>query len=102
MSEELDLDPESTMGITLKDVYKLFYILVAQNQRQRPGSKMAFDLKAFEKLPDKIAIGFIVEKGKLMVWIPEKRKRKQLKPKEIREKSRLYLPDKRIITTTKN
>ena len=62
--------------ITLTDVYAMFYILVKQNQKLHPGSKMKFDLNAFKNLPKKVAINFLADKGKLLVWIPEKRKSK--------------------------
>jgi hypothetical protein len=75
--------------VTLTDVYAMFYLLVKQNQKLNPGSKMAFDLNAFKNLPKKVEINFLADKeaGKLLVWIPEKRK-----------KSKLVLPKHKIVT----
>lgn len=85
--EDLNLE-EGSAKITLQDVYVLFYTLVKQNQQQRPGSKMAFKLAALKNLPKKIAIHFERKDGKLLAWIPEKRKKR----------SPLILPKHRIIT----
>ena len=71
----------------MTDVYALFYIMLRQSQQLKPGSKMAFDLKAFKNLPKKVAINFKREEGKLLAWVPEKRK-----------KSKLYLPEHKIVT----
>jgi hypothetical protein len=75
--------------VTLTDVYAMFYLLLKQNQQLHPGSRMMFDLKAFKNLPKKVAINFLADKeaGKLLAWIPEKRKR-----------SKLVLPQHKIIT----
>ena len=75
--------------VTLTDVYAMFYLMVKQNQKLFPGSKMAFDLNAFKNLPKKVAVNFLADKkaGKLLVWIPEKRK-----------KSKLFLPQHKIVT----
>lgn len=89
-SEEPELNlEEGSAEVTLTDVYAMFYLLLEQNQKLNPGSKMMFDLKAFENLPKKVAINFLAdkEKGKLLVWIPEKRK-----------KSKLILPQHKIVT----
>ena len=89
---ELNLE-EGSAKITLRDVYVMFYILVKQSEQVRPGSKMSFDLRAFKNLPKKISVSFEKKDGRLFVWIPEKPKdRKKL------TKSKLFLPDDRIIT----
>lgn len=91
-SEESKLNlEEGSAKITLKDVYVLFYILLKQNQKLHPGSKMAFDLKVFKNLPKKISVSFERKHGRLFAWIPEK-------PKERKKKSRLFLPGHKIIT----
>lgn len=84
-------DPELNVEgaeVTLTDVYAMFYIMLKQSQRLKPGSKMAFDLNAFKNLPKKVVINFLREKGKLFAWIPEKR----------RKKTKLYLPEHKIVT----
>ena len=63
--------------VTLTDVYAMFYLLLKQNQKLHPGSRMSFDLNAFKTLPKKVAI---TEK-------PSNRK-----------KSDLVLPEHKIIT----
>ena len=87
--EELELE-EGSASVTLKDVYVMFYLLVRQNQKLRPGSKMSFDLRAFKNLPKKISVHFERKHGRLFVWIPGKQK-------ERKKKSRLYLPENKII-----
>lgn len=90
--EKLDLE-EGSAKITLKDIYAMFYILVKQSQHLHPGSKMSFDLRVFKTLPKKPQIWFENKDGRLFAWIPEKPKdRKKL------TKSKLFLPDNRIIT----
>lgn len=84
--QELNLE-EGSAEVTLTDVYAMFYLLLKQNQKLRPGSRMAFDLNAFKNLPKKVAVNFLRENGKLFAWIPEKRK-----------KSKLVLPEHNIIT----
>ena len=84
---ELNLE-EGSAKVTLVDVYALFYILLKQSQRLKPGSKMCFDLKAFNNLPKKAAITFERKGDKLYAWVPEKRKKK----------SKLYLPEHKIVT----
>ena len=88
--EELDLE-EGSAKVTLQDVYVMFFILLKQNQKLHPGSKMSFDLRVFKNLPKKIAVSFQQKHGRLFAWIPEK-------PKDRKKKSKLYLPDDRIIT----
>jgi len=85
---ELNLE-EGSAKVTLTDVYAMFYLMLKQNQTINPGSKMMFDLKAFKTLPKKVAINFLADKeaGKLLAWIPEKRKQ-----------SKLVLPQHKIIT----
>ena len=75
--------------MTLTDVYAMFYLLVKQSQKLKPGSKMSFDLNAFKALPKKVAVNFERKGGRLFVWIPRKRQKK---------KSRLLLPGNQIIT----
>lgn len=87
--EELNLE-EGSAEVTLTDVYAMFYLMLKQNQKLHPGSQMSFDLKAFKTLPKKVAINFLREKGKLLAWIPEK-------PSD-RKKSKLFLPEHRIVT----
>lgn len=87
---KLELE-ESLAEVTLQDIFKMFYILLKQNQYLHPGSKMSFDLNAFKALPKKLKVNFIREHGRLFAWIPEK-------PKDRKKKSRLYLPEHRIIT----
>ena len=90
-TEELNLE-EGSAEVTLTDVYAMFYLLVKQNQKLHPGSKMAFDLNAFKSLPKKAAINFLRKGGKLYAWIPGKQKDRKKK------KSRLLLPQHKIIT----
>lgn len=86
--QEPELNVEGAK-VTLIDVYAMFYLLLKQNQKLNPGSKMMFDLKAFSNLPKKVSINFLADKeaGKLFAWIPEKRKR-----------SKLILPKHKIVT----
>ncbi len=88
--DKLNLEEGSTK-ITLRDVYVLFYILVKQNQKLHPGSKMSFDLRVFKNLPKKIAVHFERKNGRLFAWIPGKQK-------ERKKKSRLFLPDTKLVT----
>ena len=89
---ELNLE-EGSAKMTLQDIYAMFYILVKQSQNLHPGSKMSFDLRVFKTLPKKPQIWFEKKDGRLFAWIPEKPKdRKKL------TKSKLFLPDNRIIT----
>ena len=46
-TEKLELE-EGSAKVTLQDVYVMFYILLKQNQKLHPGSKMSFDLNAFK------------------------------------------------------
>ncbi len=73
--------------MTLRDIYVLFYVLVKQNQKLHPGSKMSFDLRVFKNLPKKIAVHFERKHGRLFAWIPGKPK----------ERSKLHLPMHEII-----
>lgn len=82
---------EGSAEVTLQDVYVLFYLLVKQSQQQRPGTQMAFDLKVFKNLPKQIKVDFQQKDGKLLAWIPEKKKDRE-------KKSSLYLPTHEIIT----
>ena len=75
--------------MTLEDVYKLFYVLVAQNQQQHPGTQMSFDLKIFNNLPKNLKLNFEKKSGRLFVWIKRKKEKK---------KSSLYLPTHKIVT----
>jgi len=77
--------------VTLKDVYAMFYLLVKQNQKLYPGSRMCFDLNAFKNLPKKALVSFLREGDKLFVWIPGK-------PSDHKKKSKLILPEHNIIT----
>ena len=83
--EDLNLE-EGSAKVTLTDVYAMFYLLVKQNQKLHPGSKMSFDLNAFKTMPKKVAINFLREGNKLFAWIPETRK-------DRKKKSRLILPE---------
>ncbi len=92
--EELKLE-EGSAEVTLQDVYVLFYLLVKQNQEQqeklgKPDTQMAFDLKAFKNLPKRAKVCFQQKDGKLLAWIPKKRKGRK-------KKSLLYLPNHKII-----
>ncbi|KKN74422.1 hypothetical protein LCGC14_0390420 [marine sediment metagenome] len=89
---ELNLEKGSA-EVTLTDVYAMFYILVKQNQKLHPGSKMAFDVNAFKTMPKKVAINFLREGKKLYAWIPGRQKDRKKK------KSRLILPQSKIITS---
>jgi hypothetical protein len=93
--DELDLE-EGSVKITLKDIYVMFYILLRQSQNLKPGSKMSFPLGVFKTVPKKISVSFERKHGRLFAWIPEKRKRKKA------EKSKLYLPGRRIINSSPN
>ena len=88
--DELELE-KGSVEMTLKDVYVMFYTLLAQNQKLHPGSKMAFDLNVFKNMPKKLSISFERKDGKLLVWIPKK-------PKDRKKKSRLHLPEHEIVT----
>jgi len=89
---ELNLE-EGSAKVTLQDVYALFYILLRQNQKLHPGSKMSFDLNVFKGLPKQVKVNFQRKNGRLFAWIPEKPKdRKKVK------KSRLWLPTHKIVT----
>lgn len=90
-TEELNLE-EGSVKVTLTDIYAMFYLLVEQNQKVHPGSKMSFDLNAFKTLPKKVAINFVRERGHLFVWIPKK-------PKDRKKKSKLILPRHEIVTS---
>lgn len=93
-NKEPEKEPEEgSAKITLEDVYKMFYVLLKQNQKQHPGGQLSFDLKVFKTLPKKLNINFERRTGRLFVWIPEKPKDRK-KPK----KSPLYIPKDRIIT----
>ncbi len=86
--QELNLE-EGSAEVTLTDVYALFYILLKQSQKLKPGSRMCFDLKKMPMLlPKKAEVIFLREGGKLYAWVPEKRKKK----------SKLYLPEHKIVT----
>ncbi len=88
--QEIQLE-EGSIPITLKDVYVMFWVLVKQNQKQHPGSKMSFDLNIFKNLPKHIKVNFERSHGRLFAWIPGKANRKK-------KKSTLYLPKKKLIT----
>lgn len=83
---KLELE-EGSAKMTLQDIYVMFYILLKQNQRLHPGSKMSFDLRAFKGLPKKLGVHFERKHGRLFAWIPEK-------PKDHKkvQKSKLFLP----------
>ena len=90
--EESKLELEAgSAKITLTDVYVLFYIMLKQSQKQKPGSKVGFDINAFRNMPKKVEIAFEQKNGKLFAWVPEKRNRKK--------RSRIYLPHKKSIVT---
>lgn len=92
-TEEPDLNlEEGSAEVTLTDVYAMFYLLVKQNQKLHPGSKMSFDVNAFKTLPKKVAVNFLREGNKLYAWIPGKQKDRKKK------KSRLILPPQKLIT----
>ncbi len=92
-TEEPDLIlEEGSAKVTLTDVYAMFYLLVKQSQKLKPGSRMAFDLNAFKTLPKKVAVNFLTEGGKLYAWIPGKQK-------DRKKKSKLILPQHKIVTS---
>lgn len=87
MNGELNLE-EGSAKVTLTDIYAMFYLIVEQNQKLNPDKpKMAFDLKAFKRLPKKVKINFLREGGKLYVWIPKEKK------------SKIALPSHEIVTS---
>jgi len=88
---ELHLE-EGSAKVTLTDVYAMFYLMLKQSQKLRPGSRISFKLNAFKILPKKVAINFLAdkEKGLLYVWIPGK-------PSD-KKKNKLVLPEHNIIT----
>lgn len=88
--EELELEPGSA-EVTLTDVYAMFYLMLKQSQKLKPGSKIAFDINSFKTLPKKVGVNFVRKGNKLYAWIPEK-------PKDRKKKSRLVLPENKIIT----
>jgi len=88
--QELNLE-EGSAEVTLTDVYAMFYLLLKQNQKIHPGSRMSFDLNAFKTLPKKVAINFLREKGRLYAWIPRK-------PSDSKKSNKLLLPEHSIIT----
>lgn len=77
--QDLNLE-ECSAEVTLTDVYAMFYLLVKQNQKIHPGSKMSFELNAFKILPKKVSVNFLRKCGRLFAWVPEKRKSKIIKP----------------------
>ena len=87
--QELNLE-EGSAKVTLTDVYAMFYLLLKQNQKIHPGSRMSFDLNAFKTLPKKVAVSFLRKKGRLYAWIPSK-------PSDLK-KSKLLLSEHSIIT----
>ena len=95
VEQEPDKEPELEEGsakVTLQDVYAMFYILLRQSQKLKPGSKMSFPLQVFKTLPKQVKVSFMQKNGKLFAWIPEKPKDRKKK------KGLLYLPNDQIIT----
>lgn len=91
VDEEMHLE-KGSCPMTLQDIYAMFYVLVRQNQKVNPGSKMSFDLNVFKTLPKQPKIYFEQKHGRLFAWIPEK-------PSDHKKKSRLHLPKpKKVIT----
>ena len=86
---ELNLE-EGSAEITLTDVYAMFYLMVKQSQKLKPGSKLSFDLNAFKTLPKKVAINFERKNGRLFAWIPGL-------AKDRKKKSKLVLRVHRIV-----
>ncbi len=86
--QRLNLE-EGSAEVTLTDVYAMFYILLKQSQKLKPGSRLCFDVEKLSKnLPKKAEVIFLREGNKLYAWVPEKRKKK----------SKLYLPEHKIVT----
>lgn len=77
--------------MTLTDVYAMFYLMLKQSQKLKPGSRISFDVNAFKTLPKKVGINFLRKDGRLFAWIPGKQK-------DRKKKSKLFLPDYNIIT----
>lgn len=89
-TEELNLE-EGSAEVTLTDVYAMFYLMLKQSQKLKPGSRISFNLNAFKTLPKKVAVNFVREGNKLFAWVPETQK-------DRKKKSRLILPDFQIVT----
>jgi hypothetical protein len=56
---------DGSCPIDLEDIYKMFYILVRQNQEANPGTVLSFPLEVFKTLPQKIQIAFEKKDGRL-------------------------------------
>ena len=96
--EEQALELDGPIAVTLEDVYKMFYILVKQNdiQARAQGVKapcISFDLRAFKNMPKKMCLEFKNRNGQLDVWINQKPKDR----KTVKKPSMLYLPNNEII-----
>ena len=89
--EKLELE-EGSAKVTLQDAFAMFYILLRQSQKLKPGSKMSFPLQVFKTLPKQVKVSFMNKNGKLFAWIPETPKGRKKK------KGLLYLPNDQIIT----
>lgn len=90
---ELELE-EGSAEMTLQDIYAMFYVLVRQSQKQKPGSKMSFPLEVFKTLPKKPQIHFERKDGRLFAWIPSKPKdRKKLKGNIIFPNHEIIIPN---------
>ncbi len=96
--EDLTLEAGSC-EMTLHDIYAMFYILVRQNHQIKPGhpeldpqKKLSFPVEVFKTLPKKPKLVFLKEHGRIFVSIP-------LKPSDLKKKSGLHLPKKKIIKT---
>jgi len=82
---------------TQADFIRMFYIILAQNGIT-PDKPMEIDAKALTMIPANAKICGEIEDGILKVWLPETRQQKR---KKEREKSKLILPDKRLIVPQK-
>jgi hypothetical protein len=79
---------DGSCPIDLEDIYKMFYILVRQNQEANPGTVLSFPLEVFKTLPQKIQIAFEKKDGRLFCSVPYEEGRSSRKKK----KSVLLLP----------
>ena len=85
---------QGSCPIDLEDIYKMFYILVRQNQEANPGTVLSFPIDVFKTLPKKLQMSFEKKGGRLFCSVPYEEGRSSRKKK----KSALLLPRSGIIT----
>lgn len=100
---EMSVEPigDAPLGnVTLEDVYKMFYVMLKQFQEANSQNgefvKMGFPVELFNMLPKNLIVDFMQEGDHLFAWVPETPSQRKKRKKR---KTRLYLPDKRLIVT---